>query len=276
VGALELGEDVGMTELLDRLERYYDTVPRASATAETIGGFTLFVAKEGFPYYARPALGGAQELTVAAALAVLERQRALGVPEAFEWVDEVTPGAASVIGAAGLEVHRHPLLVLDTLRPLDEPAGVRLRLAGADDASLAPLKAVLDLSFSLGGTAVGEGGPAERDAGARSDDAGVAAWRTKIGQGLMHMVVADDDTGPVGGGSHSPRDGVTELAGIATLPTHRRRGIGAAITARLVQDALGGGCEMCFLSAESSEVARVYENVGFVQVGVACTAEIPG
>jgi GNAT superfamily N-acetyltransferase len=265
-----------MTAMLQRLEQYYDTAPRASATTETIGAFTLFVATEGFPYYARPTLGSDVALTVEDALAVRERQRSLGVPEAFEWVDEVTPSAVAVIEEAGLEVHRHPLLVLGSPRPKAEPAGVTLRLAPANDAFLPALKAVLDLSFSLGGTAAGEGGPVERDAGANPDDAGVAAWRAKIGQGLMRMVVADDDTGPVGGGSHSPRDGVTELAGIATLPTHRRRGIGAAITARLAQDALENGCEVSFLSAETAEVARIYENVGFVQVGVACTAELPG
>ncbi len=265
-----------MNDLLRRLERYYDTVPRAFAVVETFGAFTLFVATEGFPFYARPTLGNKETPTVDAVLAVLDRQRALGVPESFEWVDEVTPGATSVIEAAGLSVQRHPLLVLDTLRPLSPPSGVTLRLAGADDPSLPPLKAVLDLSFTAGGTAVGEGGPAERDAGVNPDDAGVAGWRSRIDLALMAMVVAEDDTGPVGGGSHSPRDGVTELAGIATLPTQRRRGIGAAITARLVQDALETGCDLSFLSAETAEVARIYENVGFIRVGVACTAEFPG
>jgi hypothetical protein len=45
--------------LLERLERYYDTVPRHSARTEEIGPFTLFVATEGFPFHARPALDGA-------------------------------------------------------------------------------------------------------------------------------------------------------------------------------------------------------------------------
>ena len=40
-------------ELLERLERYYDTVPRAGARTEEIGPFTLFVSTGTFPFYAR-------------------------------------------------------------------------------------------------------------------------------------------------------------------------------------------------------------------------------
>jgi predicted GNAT family acetyltransferase len=68
---------------------------------------------------------------------------------------------------------------------------------------------------------------------------------------------------------------VTELTGIATLPAYRRRGIGAMVTAHLVADALEGGVELCFLSADTDEVARIYEKVGFAQMGTACVAEPP-
>jgi hypothetical protein len=46
-----------VTDVLDRIEVYYDTVPRATAEVEDIGPFTLFVAPAGgFPFYARPRL----------------------------------------------------------------------------------------------------------------------------------------------------------------------------------------------------------------------------
>lgn len=73
-----------MTELLDRLERYYDTVPRAGARAEEHGPLTLFVREGvGWPFYARPAPdadGG--PVSRADVDRVRARQRELGVPSA--------------------------------------------------------------------------------------------------------------------------------------------------------------------------------------------------
>jgi len=260
---------------LARLERYYDTVPRAAATVETIGPFTLFVAAVGLPYYARPRLGGFSRFAESDVSAVRARQRALGVPESFEWVEDITPDLAPVLEEVGLVVHRHPLLVLRQPSWPADPKGIRVRMAGSDDAALPGLRATLDLGFAHGGTARGDIGANERDAAINPDDPGLASWRTRTGQGLLALAVAEDRTGPVGGGLHVPRDGVTELAGIATLPAYRRRGIAAAVTAQLVADALERGVEICFLSAESEEVARIYGRIGFERVGTSCTAE-PG
>jgi ribosomal protein S18 acetylase RimI-like enzyme len=266
-----------VSALLDRLERYYDTVPRATATAEPIGPFTLFVATEGFPYpyYARPTLGleAGVACTVSDVESVRARQRSLGVPESFEWVEENSPALTSLMQEVGLVVHRHPLLVLGQPSWPEDPAGISVRIAGPDDEALVGLRATLAIGFAHGGTAIGEAGPAERDAAIRDDDPGLANWRSKAAQGLLALAVAEDRTGLVGGGLHSPRDGVTEVAGIATLPAYRRRGVAAAVTAQLVSDALERGIEICFLSAESDEVARVYQRLGFERVGMACTAE---
>jgi ribosomal protein S18 acetylase RimI-like enzyme len=79
----------------------------------------------------------------------------------------------------------------------------------------------------------------------------------------------------LGGGSHGPRGTTTELTGIAVLPRARRRGVGAAVTAALVEDAHALGVRTVFLSAQDDAVARVYERVGFVRVGTACIAEAP-
>ena len=97
------------TALLARLERYYDAVPRAAARAEDFGPLTLFVTEgPGWPYYARPTLGVAAEVTVADVEAVRVRQRELGIPEAFEWVSETTPGLLAPVEASGLVAHAYP------------------------------------------------------------------------------------------------------------------------------------------------------------------------
>lgn len=57
------------------------------------------------------------------------------------------------------------------------------------------------------------------------------------------------------------------------LPRWRRRGVGAALTAVLVDDAHTSGAATVFLSAGTPSVARVYERVGFGPVGTACIVE---
>ncbi|MFD0823388.1 GNAT family N-acetyltransferase, partial [Micromonospora zhanjiangensis] len=79
-------------ELFDRLERFYDAVPRDTARAEDFGPLVLFVREDaGFPYYARPRIDGPGPPSAADLAAVRERQRELGLPEAFEWVHERVP-----------------------------------------------------------------------------------------------------------------------------------------------------------------------------------------
>ena len=66
---------------------------------------------------------------------------------------------------------------------------------------------------------------------------------------------------------------VAEIAGVATLPVARRRGLGAAVTAALARELRAAGTDLIFLSAGSEEIARVYLRVGFRRVGTACIAE---
>jgi ribosomal protein S18 acetylase RimI-like enzyme len=265
----------GVSELLSRLENYYDTVPRASSTVEELGPFTLFVGTEGASFYARPTLGHQGPISVDDVNEVLQRQVELGVPRALEWVEGTTPSLADAAIAAGLEVHRHPLMVLDNDGPSHRPEvdGVAVRMATPDDEVLPALWAVLHVGFSSPGTAAGEAGAVERDAALTPDDPAVPPLRARISSGLTAVAVAEDERGPVAGGSHSPRNGVSELMGIATLPAYRRRGIGAMVTARLVAHAGEVGVDLCFLSASGDEVARMYEGVGFTRVGTACIAE---
>ncbi len=61
--------------------------------------------------------------------------------------------------------------------------------------------------------------------------------------GTTALAVASVDGIPVASGSHQPTGGVTEVTGVACLPTFRRRGLGAAVTSALVADALAEGVE---------------------------------
>jgi GNAT superfamily N-acetyltransferase len=263
--------------LLDSIDRYYDTVPRASATVEEHGALTLFVSTGGWPYYARPRLGiDGVAVDARDVAAVLARQRELGVPEALEWVDEVTPSVAQAAVTAGLAVRRHPLLVLDAPPDVGPVPGITVRMAQADDPAIPAARAAIDVGFATGGTAVGDAGIAERDAAlAERDGEGDEFLRARLAEGLSVMAIADSPEGPVGGGTASPRAGVAELTGIATLPASRRRGIGLAITAALTTEVHRRGVDLIFLSASDDAVARIYERAGFRRFATAGIAHRP-
>lgn len=246
--------------LLAALETYYDAAPRPLATTEEIGPFTLFVKTDptGWPYYARPRLGLDVPITTADVEAVRDRQRELEVPQAIEWVHETTPSLLAAARADGMTVQECPLLVLRT----------------GESADVTPQAVVLapdspDLAEVIGAIGAGFQG---------TDEFNVAPTGRQpqlIRDGLLRMVAAYDGLGAVvGGGSHSPRGATTELTGIAVLPRARRRGVGAAITYALVDDAKAQGVGTIFLSADDDAVARVYARVGFVRVGTACIAEL--
>jgi GNAT superfamily N-acetyltransferase len=254
--------------VLDRIEQYYDAVPRNAARVEEHGALRLFVSQGvPWPYYARPS--GAGDITAADVRAMRARQWELGVPEAFEWVVDLAPSLAPAARAAALAVDEVPLMALDT--PLDGPAvDARVRRLQPDDPALAASRAVADIAFGAPGTARGDAGPAERDAAVGNfPEARMGAVRERMESGLTVTVVAEDGDGILAVGSHQPVGAVTEIVGVATLPAARRRGLGAAVTAALVDDARRGGAEIVFLSAGSDDIARVYGRLGFERVGTA-------
>jgi len=262
-------------DLLERIEDYYDAVPRTAADVEDLGPFTLFVSRASWPYYARPARGYQGPPARAADVErVRSRMRELGIPEAFEWVDDLQPGLDEVVASTGLPVAHLPLQALTETVIVAAPPDFRLRLVDADDPDLPRINAAVHVGFGTQGTAVGLAGPPERDAqAAAADEAGIERLRDRLRRGLTVMAVAEDGSGPVAAGSHQPVAQVSEIVGVATLPSVRRRGLAAAVTALLVADARRRGVETVFLSAGSEDVARVYATVGFTRVATACIAE---
>ncbi|MFU8872599.1 GNAT family N-acetyltransferase [Micromonospora sp. SL4-19] len=274
--------DVVRADELDRLERFYDAVPRDGARAEEYGALVLFVRDgAGWPFYARPRLDATAPPALADVNAVRARQRELGLPEAFEWVHEVTPDLLAVARSAGLSVLEAPLMVLDPAR-LPDPAAlsdVPVRVLDPAEpgfaADVAARRAVASVGFSNGGTARGEAGPAERDAAvSRLDVAALEEEAVRIADGRRISALAETpDQGPLASGMAMRVGDVAEIAGVATLPAARRRGLGAAVTAVLARELRAAGTDLVFLSAGSEEIARVYLRVGFRRVGTACIAE---
>ena len=263
--------------LLNRIERYYDSVPRSVCDVEQVGPFTVFVSRGGWPFYARPSLGWQPgQATSADVRAVLDRQLALDVPQAFEWLTPVAPDLATACRDAGLEVVEYPLLVHHDPTAVAIPDGIRIRRLAADDDAVAAGQVVAQLGFAAEGTSRGEVGPAERDAIVSTRDSGASdQLRGLIDDGRSVYVVAEDEHGVLCSGGHNLVGDVTEVVGVATLPSARRLGLAAAVTDTLVADAIRRGIEVIFLSADSDDVARVYERVGFRRITTSGAAEPP-
>lgn len=265
-------------ELLARIDTSYDAIARSQARAETYGPLTLFVQEgPGWPLYARPTPGSGESVTAVHLGQVRARQRELGVPEACEWVHEVTPALLEVAEADGMQVLRAPLLVLDSEALPAGLAGVRLLDPEQPSyaADVAVCRAIASVGFASPGVAAGAAGAPERDAAVRRVDAAQLAHEARrTRDGLQARAIAESgELGAVATGALLRGGAAAEIAGVATLPAVRRRGLGAAVTAALARHALDTGAELVFLSAGSDQIARVYQGAGFHRVGTACIAE---
>ncbi|MEU9674528.1 GNAT family N-acetyltransferase [Streptomyces parvus] len=258
-----------------RIEQYYATVPLLFADAEAFGPLRLFVRNQpGTPYYggpshAQPTAEGSAAVTAADISRVRARQRELGVPEAFEWLAEAAPTLRARIEAAGLPVQERPLMALDPDRALPPPPlpdSVTIRALTADDPALPAALALPRLAFADAGTAVGVAGRAELTAvaGELAANGTVATTRPafRAGHKTLMAALAPDGT-PLAAGHYHPANGATEIGGVGTLPTARRQGLAAAVTAALATHARDHGVHTVFLAYAEDVVARIYTRLGF-------------
>ncbi|QDY80110.1 GNAT family N-acetyltransferase [Streptomyces qinzhouensis] len=266
-------------------EAYFDTVPRSSARAEGFGPLTLFVPEGeggGWPRFARPAPGS--RITSGDVSRVRARQRELGVPERFEWVAETAPALRAAAREAGLAVQEYPLMAL---APGEAPTavpeladGVRIRVLGAGDGELPGALAVPGLVFgpppAADGRALDERTVSAAETERVKADGTLSRTEDRIRAGLLGVAAAVTADGQVlCSGQHLPSAGATEIVGVATLPSARRRGLGFAVTAALIADARTKGAALVVLSAADESVAGLYGRLGFRRIGMMLVAEPP-
>ena len=263
-------------EIIKRIDAYCDTQPRERARAEEHGPLVLFVpVGSGFPYYARPRAGERGPVAAADVRAVRARQRALKLPESFEWIEHSAPEMAAAAAAAGLRVHRHPLLVLETLVPPQPlPPTTAVRVMDPDDPELVQAWAVPGVAFAHPGSEIGRAGVVERDKlAADHDPASIDVVRERLRAGRSVLATVSGPNGPLASGSYQHAGGVAEITGIGVLPASRRRGLGAAVTHALAAHAVARDTPTVFLSAADSSAARIYTRLGFREIGTAMIAE---
>lgn len=178
-------------------------------------------------------------------------------------------------------VHEHPLMVLgpdvpDPLMP-ESADGTVVRTVGPDDPALPSAVAVPHLAFAEPGTLLGVAGVAELGEAVRDriHDRSVEHTASRILSGLTCVAAAVENGTALCSGQHQPVGAVSEIVGVSTLPTARRRGLARAVIAALVADARSSGVKTVFLSAGDDDVARIYSGLGFCRVATALIAEPP-
>ena len=209
-----------------------------------------------FLNYAIPDDGAAPTAEEIAGLVTEFRARAR-VPR-LEYVS--SPEADAALSAAGFVVdNQMPLLAASParLRPAAPVAGCEVAPA-LSDVDLWLVAGVLDRAY--GGTDTTRGT--------------FDRMRSTVDRGGM-VVLARHRGIPAGGGAFSPpRDGLSLLWGVGVLAEYRRRGIAAAVGELLTRNAHTAGV-MPFLEVEGPAERRLYERIGYRQIGVLTTISLP-
>jgi GNAT superfamily N-acetyltransferase len=173
----------------------------------------------------------------------------------FEYVEEFAPDLGAALAAAEFSLEgRYPLLVCDpqSYRAAPEVRGLEIQrlTVGSRSSDLREFVVVERQGFNHRVT---------EDV----TDADCEDLRESMRRGSLAFLARLNGQ-PAGIASCTvPLDGLTELAGIATLPEYRRHGIASAITAAAAQAAFGCGVEAAFLTAGDAQAGRVYQRVGF-------------
>jgi ribosomal protein S18 acetylase RimI-like enzyme len=174
----------------------------------------------------------------------------------FEFNALPWPTLPSLLESAGFQLQeRHPLMVCtpNSFRRFAAP-GVAVSWLGSDApaATLATTMALQSESF---------GGPAELPP---ADE--IERLRDQLRAKTLCYALATLDGLPAGAGSTPSIDGVAEVAGVATSPAQRRRGVAATLTSFLVEQLFAAGGRLAWLSAGDAAAQAVYERVGFAVV----------
>ncbi|EGE42331.1 GNAT family N-acetyltransferase [Streptomyces sp. SID4928] len=172
----------------------------------------------------------------------------------LEFLPAWAPAVEPALIAAGFTVeNRAPLLACghEDLRPPKPVDGLRIGTP-VTEAEFTEAARVQHHGFG------GEGEP----------EPGATDWlrAAATGDGVAALAVLAGAPAGVGGCS-AAIDGLSELAGLAVAARHRRRGVGAALSAWLTERAFARGCRTVWLEPGDADVERVYAGIGYRRIG---------
>ena len=254
-------------ETIGRLQEYLRSVAATQYEAMPVPPFTLFVHPHSdVPYFNyaipdRPLAvdSAASRAAVAAAVfALRDTCAARRRLTRLEFIAEYAPALPAVLESAQLHCEsRLPLMVCtaETYRPVAPVAGLAFEMLddAADAADFADFLTTQRQGFD----------PTTSPATIGEAEAELA----RLGRGRAWLARMDGH--PVAAAFlMAPLAGVSELAGVSTLLSWRRRGIATALAAHVTAAALASGVGMVCLSAERG-ADGVYRRMGYTPVATA-------
>jgi GNAT superfamily N-acetyltransferase len=238
-----------------RLQQYVREVAVKRREVERAGPFTAtFDPRSANAYlsYAFPDADAVPSAEDVEALVTAYRRRAR-VPR-LEFFPSVAPAVAPALTRGGFAVEAELAVMTcgaQDVVALAPPDGIAIEVPVTDD-DLRGMRLAQHRAF----------GVAEPEV----DDAELEHQRASLREGTLAVLARDAASGMIVGGGVAtvPAGGVTEIAGIGVLDSHRRRGIAGAITSALTAAAITGGhVELAWLTPGDDGAHRVYARAGF-------------
>lgn len=171
----------------------------------------------------------------------------------FEFIESLCPTLPNILEQAGLNLEsRHPMLVCTAADFQSHQAdGVEVQLLDVDDPQvLLSYLEVRNRSFY----GITDETPTAEEIIELCEDIQIGASRCALAyfNGI-----------PAGVGVTMPMMGVCELAGVATLPEHRRLGVAKSLCSFLIKDHFETGGDLVWLAAGNAIAKSTYESIGF-------------
>lgn len=171
----------------------------------------------------------------------------------FEFIESLCPKLPNILEQVGLNLEaQHPMLICT---PADfqphQADGVEVQLLDTDDPEvLCSYIGVRNRSFY----GITDEAPTAQE---------IIELCQDIQNGVSRCALAYFNGIPAGVGATMPMMGVCELAGVATLPEHRRRGVAKSLCSFLIKDHFEAGGDLVWLAAGNAIAKSTYESIGF-------------
>lgn len=184
----------------------------------------------------------------------------------LEYIAAFAPALADRLEARGFMAEAPTLLMVCTLETFVATTTVaELTISHLTDES--PIQDMVDV-MTVQRRAFGD--PAAEAPSAEE----ALQFRQRFGANTFFMGMMNGTTVTVGS-LQLPHRGIAEVAGIATLPEYRRRGLASALTSAIVDYSFQLGLDALFLTAGDEKAGRVYAKIGFRAEGEAVAYTLP-
>jgi ribosomal protein S18 acetylase RimI-like enzyme len=248
-----------LTQLLQRIEEINGKIAAQGRDVIAVGSFQALIDPScdmTWLNYAIPVMPLGTKAEVAEVLVELrevftERDRTLR----FEFTESLWQTLPESLEEAGLRLEaRHPMMLCTSadFQPYQASAvQVRLLTAADDTDTLTAYLSVRNQGFNQ---EFADEPPTKKE---------IAELHEQLQIGTMRCALANLDGIPAGVGVTIPMSGICELAGVATLPALRRRGVAATLCSFLIEDHFQAGGDVVWLSAGDAVAQATYERIGF-------------